>query len=99
MEKKRQEKADHKQKQKEASAKKKQVSESEESGKDTQEDDKSDKSVEEVKVSKKIAKHLGEEKNFQGWKKTCLSILKAKAKSMKKTKLIKKVWKVYQASK
>ena len=51
----------------------------------------------EIPVNKKLAKHLGDDKKFQGWKKTALSLLTAKSSmKMKRTKLIKKVWKVYQ---
>ena len=91
LEKKRQEKADQKTKKKVESVK----SESEEDkskGSDAEE--------ETPKISSRISKHLGEGNEFQGWKKTCISLLKSKSSnSLNKKKMLKKLWKVYQASK
>ena len=98
MQKKRDEKQAKKESEKEKTKEKKakaKESESEEAG---EESDKKEDQKEEKKEAK-VKGHLGEDNKFLGWKKTAISIIKAKGEKMKKKKLLKKLWKVYTKSK
>ena len=44
----------------------------------------------------KWAKLLKDDGDFKGWKKTAKDLLEAKDGKMKKNKMLKKIWKVYQ---
>ena len=61
--------------------------------------DRKEKEKDVEKSEEETSVHLGDDKHFKGWKKTSLSILKEKGKSVKSTKLIKQLWEVYTQSK
>lgn len=63
--------------------------------------EKSDSESEEVpqkKVSNKYSSYLNSDGEFLGWKKTARKVILDKGGEMKKKKMLKKIWKIYQNS-
>ena len=51
-----------------------------------------------TKKGKKYEKYLNSDGEFLGWKKTAKKVLEDKNGSIKKKKLLKKLWKIYKNS-